>query len=79
MQVPLVSCGLDPAPIQRALLSGLFVNAAILLPDSESQMLSKLPGPITSARVSLSLVSWNVVTARSCCKWFCVTRLLRMV
>ena len=37
MQVPLVSCGSDSAPIQRALLSGLFVNAAILLPDSESQ------------------------------------------
>ena len=36
----MVSCGSDSAPIQRALLSGLFINAAILLPDSESQLLS---------------------------------------
>ena len=35
MQVPIVSSGSDLAPIQRALLSGLFMNAAVLLPDSE--------------------------------------------
>lgn len=39
----MVSCGSDLAPIQRALLSGLFINAAILLPDSESQMLRNPP------------------------------------
>ena len=39
----MVSCGSDTAPVQRALLSGLFINAAILLPDSKSQMLSNPP------------------------------------
>ena len=41
VQVPSWSAAVQiTAPIQCALLSGLFVNAAILLPDSESRTLS---------------------------------------
>ena len=35
-QVPMTSCGSDMAPLRQALLSGLFTNAAVLLPDSKS-------------------------------------------
>ncbi|CAL5223385.1 g5893 [Coccomyxa viridis] len=56
LKVPMVSCGSDTAPIQRALLSGLFINAAILLPDNtyrlqaSSQTVSIHPSSVLHGR-----------------------------
>ena len=35
LDVPVQSCGTDTTTLRRALLSGLFLHAAVLLPDGE--------------------------------------------
>ena len=36
LEVPLRSCGADTAPLRRALLAGLFMHAAVRVPDGEA-------------------------------------------
>lgn len=62
----MVSCGSDTAPIQRALLSGLFINAAILLPDSKSIMLSSPPELSSLQDLLPAWNTWNLASGNSC-------------
>ena len=50
----MASCGSDMAPLRQALLSGLFINAAVLLPDSELS-LDPLPAVPASRFAMMSI------------------------
>jgi hypothetical protein len=43
LKMPLKSCGTDDTPLRRALLSGLFLHAAVMLPDGKSPEPTAVP------------------------------------
>jgi hypothetical protein len=56
--VPIKSCGADPAPLQRALVSGLFPHAARRQPDGGwvRRLISSQLGTRTTAHASVNFI-----------------------